>query len=207
MIPPSSQPAPSLTVPACFDLVVIAASAGGVEALTAVCSALPAEFPVPLVVVQHRSLRLPHMLAEILGRRTALRVKTAEAGETPRAGTVYVNPPGLHLTVTPERTFALTEGARINGTHSAADPLFVSSAEVYGDRVVAVVLSGGLGDGAEGARAVGLAGGIVIAQDAATSQVFSMPQATIATGHADAVLAIGDIGPAMIRLMETGRTD
>jgi two-component system, chemotaxis family, protein-glutamate methylesterase/glutaminase len=204
MASPSSRHAPDVIESASFDLVVIAASAGGVEALTALFSALPSEFPVPLVVVQHRSLRLPHMLAEILGRRTALRVKTATAGETPRPGTVYVNPPGRHLSVTPERRFALTEGARINGTHSAADPLFLSCAEVYGDRVVAIVLTGGLGDGAEGARAVGLAGGIVIAQDAATSQVFSMPQATIATGHADAVLAIGDIGPAMIRLMETG---
>jgi two-component system chemotaxis response regulator CheB len=69
---------------------------------------------------------------------------------------------------------------------------------------VAIVLTGGAGDGAEGARAVGLAGGIVIAQNEATSQVFSMPQATIATGHADMVLAIEDVGPALLRLSETG---
>jgi two-component system chemotaxis response regulator CheB len=70
--------------------------------------------------------------------------------------------------------------------------------------VVAVVLTGGADDAAEGARAIGLAGGIVIAQNQATSQVFSMPQATIATGHADTILAIEDIAPALMRLIEKG---
>ena len=80
----------------------------------------------------------------------------------------------------------------------------ISAAEVYRERVIAVVLTGGAGDAAEGARAVGLAGGIVLAQNEATSQVFSMPRATIATGHADAVLALDEIGPALIRLVRTG---
>ena len=144
------------------------------------------------------------MLAEVLGRRTALAVKSAASGEAPRPGTIHVAPPDHHLTVTPERTFAFNSGARVNHMRSAADPLFVSAAEVYQDRVVAIVLTGGDGDGAEGARAVGLAGGIVIAQNEATSQVFSMPRATIATGHADMVLAIEEIGPALLRLSETG---
>jgi two-component system chemotaxis response regulator CheB len=187
-----------------FDLVVLAASAGGLEALITVFSRLSAEFPVPLAVVLHRSMQLPHLLAEILGRRTALTVKVAAAGETPRPGTIYVAPPDRHLSVTPERTFALTAGGRIHHTHSAADPLFLSAAEVYAGRVVAIVLTGGDGDGAAGARAVGLAGGVVIAQNEATSQVFSMPRATIATGHADMVLAIEEIGPTLVLLVGTG---
>jgi two-component system chemotaxis response regulator CheB len=186
------------------ELVVLAASAGGLEALIAVFSRLPAEFPVPLAVVLHRSMQLPHLLAEILGRHTALAVEMAAAGETPRPRTIYVAPPDRHLSVTPERTFALTAGERIHHTHSAADPLFRSAAEVYGSRVVAIVLTGGDGDGAEGARAVGVAGGVVIAQNEATSQDFSMPRATIATGHADMVLAIEEIGPALILLVGAG---
>jgi two-component system chemotaxis response regulator CheB len=145
------------------------------------------------------------MLAQVLGRRTKLKVRTAKAGETPAAGTIYLAPPDRHLTVTRDRTFELTDGALIHHTHSAADPLFLSAAEVYGSRVVAIVLTGGAGDAAEGARAVGLAGGIVIAQNEATSQVFSMPRATIATGQADTVLGIDEIGPALSRLVETGR--
>jgi two-component system, chemotaxis family, protein-glutamate methylesterase/glutaminase len=187
-----------------FDLIVLAGSAGGLEALTAIVSSLPAGFPVPLAVVLHRSTQLPNMLAQVLGRRTQLKVRTAKAGETPAAGTIYLAPPDRHLIVTPERTFQLTDGALIHHTHSAADPLFLSAAEVYGRRVVAIVLTGGAGDAAEGARAVGLAGGIVIAQNEATSQVFSMPRATIATGQADSVLGIDEIGPALIRLVEIG---
>ena len=195
---------PALVASLPFELVVIGASAGGVQALLTLFSGLPSDFPVPVAVVLHRSARTPNLLAEILGRRTALTVRTATAGETPRAGTIYVAPPDQHLTVTPERTFALDDGGRINHMLSAADPLFVSAARVYRDRVVAIVLTGGAGDGAEGARAVGLAGGIVIAQDEATSQMFSMPRATIATGHADSVLGIEEIGPALMRLADTG---
>ena len=187
-----------------FDLVVLAASAGGLKALSAIVSGLPAAFPVPLALVLHRSNQLPHMLAEVLGRRTALMVRTAMAGERPTAGTIYVAPSDRHLSITQERVFALTDGERIHHTHSAADPLFLSAAAVYGNRVVAVVLTGGADDAAEGARAIGLAGGIVIAQNQATSQVFSMPQATIATGHADTILAIEDIAPALMRLIEKG---
>jgi two-component system, chemotaxis family, protein-glutamate methylesterase/glutaminase len=187
-----------------FDLIVVAASAGGVDALGTIFGRLPPQFPVPLAVVQHRSMQFPNMLSTVLNRHSRLRVKTAEVGEAPQPGSIYLAPPDRHLSITPDGTFELTSGALIHHTHSAADPLFRSAAEVYGSRVIAVVLTGGLGDAAEGARAVGLAGGIVLVQNEATSQVFSMPKATIATGHADAVLALDEIGPALIRLVRTG---
>jgi two-component system chemotaxis response regulator CheB len=187
-----------------FDLIVVAASAGGVDALGTIFGALPPQLPVPLAVVQHRSMQFPNMLPKVLNRHSRLRVKTAEAGETPQPGTIYLAPPDRHLSIEADGSFGLTEGTLIHHTHSAADPLFRSAAEVHRDRVIAVVLTGGLGDAAEGARAVGLAGGIVLVQNEATSQVFSMPRATIATGHADAVLAIEEIGPALVRLVETG---
>lgn len=193
-----------LAPPRAFDLIVIAASTGGVKALLTIFADLPADFAVPVAVVLHRSSQTPSLLAEVLGRRTPLAVRNATAGETPRPGTVYLAPPDHHLTVTSERAFALSDGGRINHMRSAADPLFISAAEVYRSRVVAVVLTGGDGDGAAGARAIGLAGGIVIAQDEATSQVFSMPRATIATGHTDVVLAIEQIGPALRRLVRGG---
>ncbi|MFL5447528.1 MAG: chemotaxis protein CheB [Gemmatimonadales bacterium] len=187
-----------------FDLVVLAASAGGLKAITAIVSGLSAAFPVPLAIVLHRSKQLPNMLAQVLGHSTALIVRTAEAGERPTPGTIYVAPSDRHLTITHDGTFALMDEQLIHHTYSAADPLFRSAAEVYGNRVVAIVLTGGQDDAAEGARAVGLAGGIVIAQNEATSQVFSMPQATIATGQADTILAIEDIAPALTRLIKRG---
>jgi two-component system, chemotaxis family, protein-glutamate methylesterase/glutaminase len=187
-----------------FDLIVVAASLGGLEALVAIFSRLPADYPLPIAVVLHRSLQVPEMLATVLSTRTPLRVKTAVPGEGPLAGTIYVAPPDRHLVLTKNRTFALTNGHLVHHTRSAADPLFLSAASVYCDRVVAVVLSGGDVDGAAGADAVGVAGGVVLAQDQATSRSFSMPAAAIATGHVDAVLTPGGIATALISLASTG---
>lgn len=187
-----------------FDLVVVAASSGGLEALIAVFSSLPAEFPIPIAVVLHRSLQVPEMLATLLGSHTPLRVKTAAPGEIPRAGTIYVAPPHRHLVLAENRTFAFQHVHLVHHTSSAADPLFLSAASVYRDRVVAVVLSGGDVDGAAGAGAIGAAGGVVLAQNQATSKSFSMPAATIATGHVDAVLPPGGIATALKSLALTG---
>jgi two-component system, chemotaxis family, protein-glutamate methylesterase/glutaminase len=187
-----------------FDLVVVAASSGGLEALMAIFSSLPAEFPIPIAVVLHRSLQVPEMLATVLGRRTPLRVKTAAPDETPRAGTIYVAPPHRHLVLAENRTFAFQHEHLVHHTPSAADPLFLSAASVYRDRVVGVVLSGGDVDGAAGASAIGAAGGVVLAQNQATSKSFSMPAATIATGHVDAVLPPGGIATALKSLALTG---
>jgi two-component system chemotaxis response regulator CheB len=183
------------------ELIVLAASAGGLDALSAVFAPLPADFPVPLVAVLHRTAHGPSMLADVLNRRTSLRVKAAEAGELLLPGAAYLAPPGHHLTVTTHRRFALHEGPLVQHTRPAADPLFLSAAAVYGAHVIAVVLTGGLHDAAEGARAIGQAGGVVLAQDEATSQSFSMPEATIATGEVDAILAIEDIAPTLVRLI------
>src|SRR5204863_6773181 len=139
-----------------FDLIVVAASAGGVDALGTIFTGLPAQFPVPLAVVQHRSMQFPNMLSKVLNRHSRLRVKTAEAGETPQPGTIYLAPPDRHLSIMADGSFGLAEGALIHHTHSAADPLFRSAAELHRNRVIAVVLTGGLGDAAEGVRAVGL---------------------------------------------------
>jgi two-component system chemotaxis response regulator CheB len=190
-----------------YEIVVLAGSAGGLDALTTVLASLPRDFPLPIAVVLHRSTQGPHLLADVLSRHTALRVTQAEAGDGLRAGTVYLAPSDLHLSVTPGHTFALTGGGRQSYVLSSADPLFLSVARVFERRVVAVVLSGSGRDGAEGARAVGRAGGTVLVQDEATAQAFGMPAAAIATGEVDAVLPLPAIGPALVRLAMTGRLE
>jgi two-component system, chemotaxis family, protein-glutamate methylesterase/glutaminase len=190
-----------------FDIVVLAGSAGGLDALTTVLSSLPSDFPIPVAVVLHRSSQGPNLLADVLSRHTTLRVTQAKAGELLRPGTVYLAPSDLHLSVTPARTFALTGGGRQSYVLSSADPLFLSVARVYAERVVAVVLSGSGHDGAEGARAVGRVGGRVLVQDEATAQAFGMPAAAIATGEVDAVLPLGAIGPALLQLAITGQLE
>ena len=185
-----------------FDLVVIAASAGGIQALGRVLSEVPADYPVPIAVVQHRSTRYPDRLAAVLSRKARLPVSRALAGERVEPGRVYLAPPGLHLVIRPGAYFALTDGRKIHHLHSAADPLMISAAQVFGSRVLAIVLTGGDSDGSEGVLAVKAAGGTVIAQNEATSQCFGMPGSAIQTGAVDYVLALEEIGPALVSLAD-----
>lgn len=187
-----------------YDAITIVASIGGIQAIAEVLAALPADFPVPVLVVQHRSSGQPRTLAQVLQRWTALRVKTAEDGEKPRAGMVYIAPPDRHLTIAPNRTFDLHDGKRIKHLLSAGDPLFVSAAHEYGAGVIAIVLTGLHANGAAGVMAVKKAGGVVIAQDEATSEAFGMPKAAIATGSVDKILPLKEIGPELVTLARRG---
>lgn len=186
-----------------YDLVVMAASAGGLAALESILGALPADFPVPIAVVQHRTAARPNLLARVLSRYTPLMVKTAEQGEKLRPGTVYLAPPDFHLLIQRNGCCDLFDGIRIRHVLSSANPLFASAAEAFGKRVIAVVLTGGDSDATDGVRSVSAHGGLVIAQDQATSRIFAMPRSAIETGCVDKVLPLAEIGPALRRLVET----
>src|SRR5436190_4631968 len=183
-----------------YDLITITASAGGISALGHLLSALPADFPVPIVVVQHHAPERTSSLAEVLSRLAKHPVRIAVEGERIKPRTIYLAPGNAHLLVRRDHSFALHDGRRIAFVRSSAESLFTSAAEAYGPRVIAVVLTGLGKNGAEGVRRVKEAGGRVIAQDEATSRYFSMPQAAIQTGAVDSVLPLGAIAPALIRL-------
>ena len=123
-------------------LVVIAASAGGIQALTNVLSTLPKTLPASVVIVQHRTPRPESGLEQILARTTRMPVTTARLGEPVEPGVVYIARPDLHLRVGPTRCFGYANGTRIRGVLSSANPLFESAAEVYKDRTIGVVLTG-----------------------------------------------------------------
>ena len=181
-------------------VVVMAASAGGVQALQKVLSGLPRDFPLPIAIVQHRTGNPPNLLARVLGRHTALTVKNAEDGEHMRAGTVYLAPPREHLVLRPDESLGLMDGRKIRHLRSSANPLFASAAEVYGDGVIAVVLTGGDRDATDGVQTVRQHGGIVIAQDEATSAIFGMPRSAIETGAVHTILPLPEIAPELRRL-------
>jgi two-component system chemotaxis response regulator CheB len=187
-----------------YELVVMAASAGGIQALGRVLGGLPATFPLPIAVVQHRSPQSPSVLDRVLQRGTRLRVKTAELGDSLQGGTVYVAPADQHLVIQADRTFGLSDGRRIRHVHSSANPLFESAAGVLGSRVIAVVLTGGGSDATDGVQAIKLRGGMVIAQDQATSQTFGMPGSAIATGAVDYILPLDQIAPALRAMVGDG---
>lgn len=183
-----------------YDVVVIVASLGGIEALGDVVRALPARFPLPVAVVQHRTMAYPYLLEKVLGRQSLLRVRQVVEGEAAAPGTIYLAPPGLHLMFDDRGRLHTVDGRRINFTMSSGDPLFSSAARAFGGRVIGVVLSGTGKDGAVGARAIKDAGGTVIVQDAASSRSFAMPRAAIATGAVDAILPVDEIAPTLARL-------
>lgn len=182
------------------ELVVLAASAGGIEALGKVLSALPADFPAPIAIVQHRQTRIPELLPRVLARHTALTVKLAEEGESLRPGIVFIAPSDRHLVVAGDRTFHLQDGRRIKFVRSSANPLMDSAAAALGGHIVAVVLSGTGSNSTDGVQAVKATGGHVIAQDPATALHAGMPSAAIASGAVDSVLPLDQIAPTLVRL-------
>ena len=182
-----------------YHLVVVAASAGGLTALVSVLEKLPVEFPLPVGVVQHIDPNHPSRVASILDRRTPLPVSQARNLDAMIRGHVYVAPPGVHMVIAPGYSVHLTNTAPVHFVRPAADLLFESAARSCG-RVIAVILTGTGSDGTAGAAVVHAAGGIVIAQNQATSEFFGMPQAAIDSGVVDYVLPIEEIGRALIDL-------
>ena len=181
-------------------MVALAASAGGLNALTHVLAALPGDFPAALVVVQHLDPRHRSLMADILSRRTALPVKEAIDGDQLQPGRAYVAPPNRHLLVNPDRTISLTQTQLVHFVRPSADLLFESTAASFKERAIAVVLSGSGHDGAMGVRAIKKMGGTVIVQDAKNAEFAGMPQAAEATGIVDFVLSLDEIAPALQKL-------
>ncbi|MEU7159074.1 chemotaxis protein CheB [Streptomyces chrestomyceticus] len=181
----------------CIDescaMVAIAASAGGVFALLELFSSFTVGPPVPILVVQHLSPRHRTLLDTVLQRRTRVPITMARDGERAVAGRVHLAPPDRHLLVGPGGVLSLSGTERVNRVRPAADRLFTSVAEHYGDRAWAFVLSGTGRDGAAGARAVKAGGGTVVVQDPDTADYPGMPRATLEASAVDHVLALHDI--------------
>jgi len=184
-----------------LHVVAIATSAGGLKALSHVLSALPADFPAAVVVVQHLSPQHPSQLADILGQRTSLSVKEAEQGDWLQPGKVYIAPPDQHLLVNPDATLGLSHSELVHFVRPSADLLFESVAAKFKERVVGVVLTGKGKDGVIGVQAIKKMGGKAIAQDQATSECFGMPESAIATGSIDWVLPLDKIAATLMNLL------
>ncbi|HKZ75001.1 MAG TPA: chemotaxis protein CheB, partial [Steroidobacteraceae bacterium] len=175
----------------------MAASAGGLEALSELLAALPAQCGLACIVVQHLDPDHESLLAEILAKRTSLPVMPAHDGVVAEPDHVYVIPPNSTLTLTGDR---IRVTPRASGRHHPADILFTSLAEEHGDGAIGVVLSGGDTDGAVGIQAIKLGGGITFAQEPASARFPSMPRSSIATGCVDFVLRPNEIARELIRL-------
>ena len=172
-------------------IVVIAASAGGLEPLRGIITALPASCSASVFIVMHiggRKSMLPHLLQ----REGKLPAAFAKHGQAIEPGRIYVAPPDYHMLIERDR-IRLDGGPKVRHTRPAADPLFVSAAAAYGKRVVGVVLSGGDGDGAVGLQAIKAHGGMALVQRPEEATIPSMPLAAIAADHPDHSLLAREI--------------
>jgi two-component system chemotaxis response regulator CheB len=192
---------PSRFTNAAFDIVAIAASAGGLTAIVKVLSTLPAEFPAAIAIVQHLAPEHRSLMAEILSRHTEITVKQAEEGDSLTPGTAYIAPPNRHLLVNGDGTLSLSQSELVHFLRPSADLLFESVAATYKNRAIAIVLTGTGSDGAMGVEAIKKMGGTIIVQDVKTADFSGMPSAAIQTGNVDFILPLDEISSALIALV------
>jgi two-component system chemotaxis response regulator CheB len=188
-------------------LARIAASTGGPNALAEIVRALSGGLSVPVVIVQHMPAMFTRLLRERLSACAALEVAEVHAGAPLDRGRLWIAPGGLHTEISRTRgapLLRLTAGPEENFCRPSADVLFRSAARVFGDAVLAVVLTGMGHDGLRGCEAIAQAGGTVIAQDEASSVVWGMPGAVARAGLASQVLPLGEIAAALARCGEDG---
>ena len=183
-----------------FELVVLGASWGGMRAVASVLEALPADFDLPIVVVQHRSgASGDEMLEHVLARRSKVEVVAATDKEPLVPGRVYVAPPDYHVIVEPGH-LALSTDDLVQFARPSIDVLFESAADAYGERVIGVILTGANEDGAAGLAKIASAGGFTVVEDPATAERAEMPAAAVARGAARRVLDLERIGPFLAGL-------
>lgn len=187
-------------------VVVIGVSAGGMDALGRLLPGLPADFPVPVVVVQHVAPDSGDFLPRWLDQRCAISVEQAGHGTELRPGHAYVAPPDYHLAFEDKQTLALLTDEKVNFSRPSIDVTFESAAQVFGEGAVAVVLTGANGDGSKGAAAIQLAGGRVVIQDPEDAQVDTMPLAALALTVPEAVLALDHMADFLTHMFAHERT-
>ncbi len=173
-------------------VVVIGASAGGINALIELLSRLPAELPAAILVVQHLSGKYPTHLHKLLSLYSPLRICLAQDGLPLEEGVVYLGVPGYHLSLE-KGHIVLNLEEPVNYVRPSVDVLFAAAAEEFGPNVVGVILSGSGGDGVYGCQRIKAKGGVTIAQDEKTSAFFGMPAAAIDGASIDYVLPLEEI--------------
>jgi two-component system, chemotaxis family, protein-glutamate methylesterase/glutaminase len=180
-------------------VVVIGASAGGIDALRVLVSGIPEALPAAICIVIHTSPESRSVLAEILKRFTALPVSQPCDGQRLEAGHIYVAPPDRHLVIEPGR-LRVTKGPREHRFRPAIDPMFRSAAQVFGPNAIGVVLTGNLDDGVAGLWTIKKLGGTAIVQDPSEAQFSSMPLQALTNVNVDHVVPLAHIPRLLVEL-------
>jgi two-component system, chemotaxis family, protein-glutamate methylesterase/glutaminase len=210
---PQPRPGPMFTPvsarpPGRIDVVAIGTSTGGPNALTALIPQFPADFPVPIVIVQHMPPLFTRLLADRLNTLARLQVQEGKEGQQLQRGQVWIAPGDHHMTVArkgAEFVLGLNHDPHENSCRPAVDVLFRSVAQSYGANVLAVVLTGMGADGTRGSAVIREAGGEVIVQDEASSVVWGMPGSVVAANLADRIYPLDGMGPEVVRRVSMRR--
>jgi two-component system chemotaxis response regulator CheB len=182
------------------DIIVIGASLGGLEALCRLVRGFSADLPAAVLIVLHTSRQSPRLLAKIVGQHTSLSVSYGQQGDMIKPGHAYFAPPDLHLVVVAPGFLMLRAGPKVHFSRPAADVLFQSAAEVYGPRVIGVVLTGGDHDGTEGLRRIKAAGGVSVVQDPSEARDPSMPRSALIGDHPNHQASLDEMAALLTRL-------
>jgi len=196
---PPDPPDPAEATP---EAVVIGVSAGGIKALTAILPALPAGYPLPILVVIHLPPSRKSIVADLFADKCALAVREAEDKERLMPGVVYFAPPDYHLQVEADRTLSLSSEEPVMFSRPSVNVLFETAADVYGPGLVGIVLTGANPDGAAGLKAVAMAGGRAIVQAPAHAFAPAMPQAALQACPNAETMELEDIAGFLQKVVE-----
>jgi two-component system chemotaxis response regulator CheB len=182
--------------------VVIGTSAGGLFALSGILEKLPGNYPVPVIVVQHRAKDQRDLLEEVLQAKCEITIKQADEKEKIENGFVYIAPPDYHLLIEADETFSLSADEPVRYSRPSIDVLFETAAMVFKDALIGIILTGANNDGAAGTVAVKKYGGLTIAQNPAGAQFPFMPDASIKTKAVQHIWTLPTIEKFLLELIE-----
>lgn len=180
-------------------IIVMGASAGGFEAFKTIIRKLPPDFAIPIFIVWHMSPDIRGILPQMLNRENRIHAAHAHDHEVIRSNRIYVAPPDHHLLIEDGKV-RVTRGPKENRFRPAVDPLFRSAAYAYGNRVIGVVLSGGLDDGTAGLWRIKHNGGIAVVQDPREAEVSSMPESALREVQVDHSVPVADMADLLVKL-------
>ena len=183
-----------------YEAIVIGTSSGGMNALKFLFSALPVDFSIPIIIVQHIGPRSDNRWIKFLYNNSKLYLKEADEKEKIENGKVYIAPPNYHLMIERNKTFSLTIDERVNYSRPSIDVLFESAADAYNNKLIGVILTGSNNDGTNGLKRIKEYGGLTIAQDPGSAESSYMPASAIAGVQMDYILTLENIIELLIKI-------
>lgn len=183
-----------------YQAIVIGTSAGGLQVLTSLFETLPPDYPIPVIVTQHRANEQTHLFEEVLQYKCKIQIKQADEKEDILPGRIYTAPAGYHLLIERNRIFSLASDVPVKFSMPSIDVLFESAAVTYKNRLIGIILTGANDDGAAGIQRIKELQGMTIAQDPTEAQFPAMPRAAVSTGKVDAVWKIDQIRKFLLEL-------